>query len=225
MATTSILLLASMHNFHQDHPHYDYDKLFQVVAKIKPDYVGVEIRPEDLGTDEAYLSRNYPYEMVELAKRYSENSFGFDWLDDDIAGKPIPDNYWKELSKIKKLERQVVDDSNFQDALQVDELLEQQMEILKTATPASLIDGRYGEVTKKYYEALDNLLRGTQYELISIHRAKRDRMIGAHIVDFIRGHAGKRIALVMGANHHIFAKETLVKEFNDGELIYFQPDQ
>ena len=218
-------MLASLHKFHQDHPTYDYEKLFQVVKDFEPDYVGVEIRPEDMGADEAYLSRNYPYEMIELAKRYGDKSFGFDWLDDDIAGKSIPENYWKEINRIKKLERLVGDDPEFQDTPQVDEFFEQQMEILKSATPVSLIDGRYGEVTKRYYEALDNLLRGTQYELISIHREKRDKMIGAHIVDFIRANTGKRIALVMGANHHVFAKETLEKEFGDGEIIFVQPNE
>jgi len=225
MKSTTILAVASLHKFHIDHPYFDYDKLFLVVDEFQPDYVGVEIRPEDIGADEEYLRRNYPHEMIELSKRYDYgHCFGFDWLGEDIAGQPIPENYWKEISEQKKLERTLGEDPNFQESPLLDDLLNQQMEILKTATPASLIDGRYGSVTKKYYQALEDLLRGTKYEPIPQFREKRDQEIGGHMVNFIREHPGSRIALVMGANHHIYALETLSSNFTDEQLVFAKPE-
>ena len=225
MKTTTLLTVASIHQFHKDHPSFDYEKLFQVIDKFQPDHVGVEIRPEDISADEDYLGRNYPYEMIELSKRYGNGQcFGFDWLGDDIAGQPIPENYWKEISEYKKLERALGDDPEFQEAPLVENLLDQQMDILKNATPASLIDGRYGAVTKQYYQAVDDLLRGTKYEAISQFREKRDQEIGKHMVNFIREHTGSRIALVMGANHHVFAVETIAKYFDNEQVILALPD-
>ena len=225
MKTATLLTVASMHQFHKDHPSFDYDRLFQVIDKFQPDHVGVEIRPEDIGADETYLSRNYPFEMIELSKRYGDDQcFGFDWLGEDIAGQPIPDNYWKEISVQKKLERELGDDPDFQETPLPDNLYNQQMDILKTATPASLIDGRYGAVTKQYYQAVDELLRGTKYEAISQFREKRDQEIGKHMVNFIREHPGSRIALVMGANHHVLAMETFSKEFANKELFFEKPE-
>ena len=223
MKTTTILVLASMHQFHKDHPTFDYDRLFNAVENFQPDFVGVEIRPEDIGAGENYLSQNYPFEMIELSKEYGDGRcFGFDWLGEDIAGQPIPNNYWKEISVHKKLEREMSDDDSI-DFTELEDLFEQQMAILKTATPASLIDGRYGAVTKRYYQVSDDVLRETRYEFITQFRRRRDQEIGKNIVDFILSHAGSRIALVMGANHQVYALETLTNDLEIEDVVYEQP--
>jgi len=222
MKLTTVMAIASMHRFHKDHPTFDYDKLFYVVERFQPDYVGIEIRPEDISADESYLARNYPHEMVTLSKRYSDRCFGFDWLGEDIIGQPIPSNY-KEISVYKRLERAINEDTDFESGI-LDDLFEQQMDIVKTATPTSLIDGRYDTVTKRYYQTVDDLLRGTKYELISKFNHKRDQEIGQNIVNFIRGHFGTRIALIMGANHHVFVLETLSNYFGNKHVVYEQPN-
>jgi len=225
MKPTVILAIASLHKLHIDHSYFDYERLFQIIDRFQPDYVGMEIRPEDIGTDEDYLRHNYPFEMIELSKRYGNGQcFGFDWLGEDIAGQPIPVNYWKEISVQKKLERSIAEDPEFQETPLLDSFIDQQMDIIKNATPVSLIDGRYGAVTKQYYQAMNDLLHSTKYEPLSQFREKRDQEIGQHMVNFIREHPGSRIALVMGANHHVFALETLSREFADGELIFAKPE-
>lgn len=218
------MVIASIHQYHKDHPTFDYDRLFHVVECFQPDYVGVEIRPEDIGADESYLARYYPHEMVTLSKRYSNRCFGFDWLGEDIIGQPIPDNFkGTSVYKYKQLERVINEDTDFKSGT-LDDLLEQQMDIVKTATPASLVDGRYDTVTKRYYQTLDDLLRGTKYELISKLNHKRDQEIGQNIINFVRGHFGTRIALIMGANHHVFALETLSNYFGNKHVVYEQPN-
>ena len=64
MKPTTILAVASMHRFHKDHPTFDYEKLFQVIADFHPNYVGVEIRPEDV---DRRSFRNAPRCRAELA--------------------------------------------------------------------------------------------------------------------------------------------------------------
>ena len=198
-----------MHGLHKNHPTFDYDTLFQVVEDFKPDYVGVEIRPEDLGAEDSYLLQNYPFEMVELSRRYkSDRCFGFDWLGDDIEGKPIPHNYWEEKSLYKRLERELDKDQNYQSE-ELDAILSKQIEICKTANPGSFNDGRYDEINKRYYQILDEMLCDSKYEIITQIRKQRDKEINRHIISFIQEHPGKRIALVMGANHRIFVLESL----------------
>jgi len=226
MKPTTIMAVASMHQFHKEHPTFDYDDLFQVIEQFHPDYVGVEIRPEDIDTNEAYLRKNYPFEMVKLSKDYDNGRcFGFDWLGEDIAGQPIPNNYWEDVSVYKRLERELSDDASMisnELANELESLLEQQIDILKTATAASLIDGRYGNITKQYYQASDDLLRGTKYEMISEFRRRRDQEIGKNIVNFIHKHPGTRIAVVMGANHHAYALEALSNSL-EFDVNYEQP--
>jgi len=222
MTQTKIMVLASMHQFHKEHPSFDYETLFQVVEEFKPDHVGVEIRPEDIGADEGYLARNYPFEMIKLSQVYSDRCFGFDWLGMEIAGQRIPDNYWKEISLYKKLERELSDDETIASG-DVDRFFEQQMDILPTATPASLVDGRYGAATKSYYQAVEAMLRGSKYELIFEFRRARDYEIGQNIINFVRSHPGSRIVLVMGANHHVYAMETLSTAFTSKDVVYEMP--
>jgi hypothetical protein len=71
---TEVLVVSSLHSAHRDHATFDYDVLFSVVRDFDPDFVGLEIRPEDIGMGEKYLSSNYPREMVELARRYQGRS-------------------------------------------------------------------------------------------------------------------------------------------------------
>jgi hypothetical protein len=224
MKLTIIMAIASMHQIHKDHPTFNYNALFHIVDDFHPDYVGVEIRPEDIDTDTIYLEQNYPYEMIELSKRYGDGQcFGFDWLGEDIDGQPIPSNYWKEISAYKRLERELSEDVGF-NSDELDGLFEQQMDIAKSATPAALLDGRYDAVTKRYYQIGDALLRGTKYELISKFRHNRDLKISQNIVNFIHKHPGTRIALVMGANHHAFVLETLSIHFGSEHVLYEQPN-
>ncbi|MFW9933155.1 MAG: hypothetical protein ACFFDR_10910 [Candidatus Thorarchaeota archaeon] len=217
MKQTKAKLIASMHGFHKDHPTYDYETLFQVVEDFEPDHIGVEIRPEDLGAEISYLMQNYPFEMVELSKRYSDQCFGFDWLGSDIEGNPIPVHYWQEKSVYKQLERELDKDPMFQSE-ELDELFSKQVDICKSATPTSFDDGRYDVITKRYYEILDKIIQDTKYELVTQVRERRDQEINRNIVNFIQAHPGSRVALVMGANHRAFVLKALQLNFEDGQL-------
>ena len=214
------MVVASMHRYHQDHPTYDFATVYSLVRSQDPDYVGVEIRPEDIGADEVYLAKSYPPEMIALMKEYGTRAFGFDWLGNEIAGRPIPDNWWKEQSEVKRLERALSSDPAMQSGLD-DELSKQQQELLKSATASSLTDGRYATLVRKRRQLLSKMVGSGKYLPFVKYTEDRERRIGDNIVRMIRSHPGKKFVLVMGADHHGFAVERLRKEF--GSQIVIEP--
>ncbi len=171
---TQVMIVASMHGLHKTSTAYSYEMLYALVRDFKPDLVGVEIRPEDLGRDQEYLQDNYPKEMIELAQTWGEHAFGFDWLGNDVAGAPIPHDWWTHGSPIKRLERELDQDPDFK-SKQLDAIRAQQSDILRSATPSSLNDGRYDRLNDAYYARLQQRLHGTRYAPIAQFYASRDR--------------------------------------------------
>lgn len=105
-----VMVVASIHGRLATSTYFTYDDLYSLVNRFRPDFVGVEIRQEDLYRGSAYLARNYPVEMVHLSQLYSDRVFGFDWLGDELTGRAIPNDWWNVESPIKRLER-TIDDS------------------------------------------------------------------------------------------------------------------
>ena len=168
----------------------------------------------------AYLSSNYPREMVELAHRYRERAFGFDWLGHEIAGTSIPESYFKNLSTTKLMEE--LDGDEVMMASKPEQIArfeEAQWKIIASATPASLTDGRYGALVRQIDELEQNWLSGSRYEEILAFNRLRDEEIARNLIQFIEGHPGSRIVAVMGADHRTFAAEAVAQHFaNDIEL-------
>ncbi|GBR11047.1 hypothetical protein AOE01nite_09210 [Acetobacter oeni] len=201
------MVLPVLHNLHRANSHYSYEDIYRLVATFRPDQVGVEIRQEDLTFDNRYLTNNYPTEMVHLAHQYSSHTFGFDWLGNEIAGRPIPDDWWAKHSRIKSLERsfdQVLSKTVRDKKLlsKVNELSTEQMKIAKTATAAQLADGRYDRVCADYYTALDKLTRNTQYSELPRFYSDRDRHLAMNVIQHLKNYPGNRIVVVTGADHH-----------------------
>jgi hypothetical protein len=66
-----------------------------------------------MGRDTDYLAANYPTEMIALAQTRRSRAFGFDRLGDDVAGAAIPADWWAVRSPIKRLERELDQDSKY----------------------------------------------------------------------------------------------------------------
>lgn len=195
-----VAVISAMHGLHRDHPGYDYDDLYALVAAYEPDLVGVEVRSEDMGRTGDYLARNYPAEMVALAQDYGERAFGFDWLGAELEGRAIPEGWWREGSEIKALERALGSDPHFTDR-DGERLDAAQFEILQDATVRSLHDGRYDAVTREKYARLSERLAGTVYAPVSEFYAERDRQITETIRAMAVANPGARIVVVTGADH------------------------
>jgi nitrogenase molybdenum-iron protein alpha/beta subunit len=91
----------------------------------------------------------------------------------------------------------------------VDALRQRQLELIRSATAASLNDGRYDDITRAYYEAFAKSVSGSPYERLAIFYRERDRRIAENVSRIIKEHAGKRVAVIMGADHRAHTIETL----------------
>ena len=45
-----ILVLSTMHQYHDNMPYYSFDELSQIIEKLRPDVLAVELTPADLKT-------------------------------------------------------------------------------------------------------------------------------------------------------------------------------
>ena len=161
---SQIFVCSTIHQSHKENPNYTYDDLFKFISSYNPDIIAVEIRPEDIDSSQTYLSQNYPWEMYEVKNRFKNKKIlGFDWLGNELEGKSIPPNYWREISNLKKLERQLNKDTTFLSTLsKADSLKEIKLKIFLNADLTGLNDGRYNAVNlTEYLEVLKNLSKGT----------------------------------------------------------------
>lgn len=213
-AVTEVVVIPSIHGAHKDHPTYDYEVLFSLVETLRPDFVGVEIRPEDIGKASKYLSSNYPHEMVELSRRYAGRVFGVDWLGAGIVGQAIPAGYFANLEALKLMA--ALDEDPLQNARKPDQLAaleSQQTRLVELATPASLADGRYGQMCREIDRLERAWLAGTIYEDTLDFNQQRDAEIAANIIAFLESNRSKRVVLVLGADHRTFAVASIREHF------------
>src|SRR5690606_9807764 len=214
---TEVLVISTLHGAHEVNPNYSYADLFSFIEAFNPDVLGVEIRAEDLTRPAAYLKQNYPYEMYICREKYpSTLVVGFDWLGDDLAGRAIPERYWKEQSPIKKLQQELSADSVMREKLAVlDVLSEEKKALALRASLTSLNDGRYDLINRVYYAQLNVLLKNTPYEALSTFYATRDEMIARQILALIKSHPGKRMLFLVGADHRAYVVQEITKTFGD----------
>lgn len=203
----TVMVVASLHKGHLTDPNYSYDKLNTIINHFKPDWVGVEIRPEDMTADPAYLEAWYPQEMRTLGATYGDKAFGFDWFGDDLTGQAIPAD-WRTTSTVKTLEAASDGAAELQTpdklvlSAKLDAIRAQQDALLAKTSPRGLNDGRYDALCVEYYDTLKQYYAGTRFEDISTFYTARDAHIAANIAAFIKAHPGERIAVVTGADHH-----------------------
>jgi hypothetical protein len=207
------MVIATVHRLHERIPTYSYDMLYERIRAFAPTAIGVEIRPEDIREPVDYRRRYYPREMVDLSEEYAPIAAGIDWLGPAIEGQLIPDGYFQTM-EIKSLERELENDP---DAVspELEALNAQKQPLIRTATPASLNDGRYDVINREYYRVLREHHRGTRYQLLPDFYAARDAHIDANGVSLVRAKPGGRVALVIGADHRAFLIDALTAAFED----------
>lgn len=217
---TRVMVLATIHSAHKDHAAYSYEDLYGTVRSFAPDVVAVEMRQEDLHRDDDYLARNYPLEMRQLASQYTPQVRGFDWLGAELEGRPVPEDWWAAQSWVKRLEREKARDSDVR-TTEANALRDQQMDIVRSATAAGLNDGRYDAITRAYYRALANSLTGTRYAPLTEFYQERDRRIAANVARIVADHRGRRVVIVLGADHRAPVIDALNQQF--GSMIELVP--
>jgi hypothetical protein len=218
---SEVLIISTIHGAHKVNPTYSYDSLFKFIEKFNPDIIGVEIREEDIDSSFTYLKNNYPYEMYECIKNYpSKNVLGFDWLGTELKGKAIPENYWKNSSAIKKLQKKLNTDSTILQKLSILDIIKEEKN--KLAMKASLLelnDGRYDLINHIYYEQLKALLQDTDFIALSDFYQQRDEHIAQNILEIIRNNKGKQMIFLIGADHRDYTLKKVSNELGNQILL------
>lgn len=223
---SEVVIISTIHGAHKTNPNYSYDSLYKFIDKFNPDVIGVEIRNEDIDSSFTYLKNNYPYEMYACIKKYpSKNVLGFDWLGKELEGKAIPENYWKDISAIKKLQQKLNTDSTILKKLSIlDIIKEEKNKLALNASLPELNDGRYDLINHIYYEQLKALLQATVYLSLSDFYQQRDEHIAQNILEIIKKNKGKRMIFLIGADHRDYtlkkvsnelSKDILLNDFNN----------
>ena len=216
---TSVAVVSALHGGHNINPDYSYEDLYALIDSLNADIIGVEIRPEDIDSSVAYLSRSYPKEMYELRDRYpSRKVIGFDWLGESIEGRPISEDYFQNLDIIR-LSGELGNDSVFQLKLgRLDILAELKEEIALKGSIAEIHDG-YDSLNRIYYREMASLYKDSKYEPVYDFYEDRDRNIGQNIIEVISENPGKKLVFIMGADHRSHAIDVILENFNDVELV------
>jgi len=204
-------LIPVLHGLHKTNQAYNYDSLKAIISRLKPDVIAVEIRPEDIGSDTTYLKKNYPLEMWTMPFWFPQARMaGFDWLGEDIRGKAIPENYWKEQAAIKKWERRLNKDSLYAKKLAVcDTISKTRLEILKTSSLRQILESRDSELVKQYYTCLETSLEGSEYQQITDFYSRRNRKMVKNLKQLRRELKGKVLVIITGDDHYPYLFDAL----------------
>lgn len=211
---TRVCLLPALHGLHKANPRYSYDSLRAIIGSIQPDVIAVEIRPEDISADTAYLKRNYPFEMWMMRYWFPLAALeGFDWLGAELEGKPVPDRYWKEQSGIKSLERSLDADTVYASRLApCQAFVEERLAILKTQSLPAILQSRDAALVKAYYDCLDIGLKESRYAALTGFYTERNKRMSGRLGALIRKHPNKTIVVLTGDDHYPFLRDYLLKQ-------------
>ena len=213
---TEIMILGTLHGLHRNNEAYSFDDIFSIIEQFNPDAAGVEIRSEDIDQPKEYLSKYYPYEMIETKSRFGSRIpvHGFDWLGDEIKGRLIPDGYFQK-HQVEILEAEFEADTIPQKAY-FEKLDHDRMLLVTNKTAQECNDGRYDASGEDYYAQFAAAFAGTKYQLITDFYRKRDENIGRNIISIIEQNEGKKIIFLMGMDHRVFAIKNIRAKFGDG---------
>ncbi|ESQ89364.1 hypothetical protein ABAC460_12705 [Asticcacaulis sp. AC460] len=206
IAPATLMVVATLHDLHEVNPRYGYDDLYRLIAGFKPDWVGLEMRPEDVTGDPVWLASVYPKEVVDLRAAYGDKVFGFDWLGDELNGKPLPVG-WFESTPIGELQAQTGDAPELHTpekqalAVRLSDIATQKRAVLETASARQVNDGRYDALCVAYDNTLKAYYDGTRFAGITAFNTGRKARIAANIAQFAKAHSGERIAVITGPDH------------------------
>ncbi|ANE51186.1 hypothetical protein [Flavisolibacter tropicus] len=211
---TTVYLIPSLHGIHKTNAKYNYDSIKATVQRIHPDVIAVEIRKEDISSDTAYLKQNYPYEMWMMRYWFPTTTIeGFDWLGTELEGKPIPNRYWQDHSRIKALQKLLSLDTVYSKKLANCQLYaDQRMTILNNSTLKGILLSNDAVLIKEYYDCLTQQLRGSDYEELTTFYDTRNQQMMQRLKELVTLYSGKRIVVITGDDHAPYLRAFLSKQ-------------
>ena len=213
-AQTKVYLIPTLHGLHKTNSLYGYDSLRAILSRIHPDVLAVEIRPEDIGADTGYLKSNYPLEMWMSRFWFPSLTLeGFDWLGPELQGRPIPNRYWKDSSRIKALEQLLQTDTLFSTRLKTcDMYTEERLSVLKNQSLRSILRSNDAILTKVYYNCLNTQLQGTDYGELTRFYDDRNKHMQENLGRLIERYPQKKLVVLTGDDHYPYLLEYLRKQ-------------
>lgn len=213
-AQGKVYIIPVLHGMHQTNPEYTYDSVRAIVGRLKPDVIAVEIRAEDTGSDTSYLKQNYPLEMWMMRYWFpSATIAGFDWLGTELEGRPIPERYWKDHSRVKALQALLKTDTVYNRKLQACQLYtDQRLDILERQSLRGILQSNDAILVKEYYNCLGQHLKGSEYEELTRFYDARNAHIQRNVAALATAHKGKTIVVLTGDDHYPYLREYLVKQ-------------
>lgn len=211
---TTVYLIPALHGMHKTNVHYNYDSIQATIQRINPDVIAVEIRNEDIIADTSYLKQNYPYEMWMMRYWFPTTTLeGFDWLGAELEGKPIPNRYWQDHSRIKALQKLLNLDTVYSKKLAGCQLYtDQRLAIMNSSTLKGLLQSNDAILIKEYYDCLTQQLRGSQYEELTAFYDTRNQQMMQRLQAILALHAGKRMVVITGDDHAPYLRAFLAKK-------------
>ena len=205
---TEVLVLPSIHGAHKSNPNYNYKDLFEVVRKYDPSVIGIEIRPEDMKENREYLDPYYPEEMMMLIDSFPQKTRGIDSYGAELEGKLLSKDLradtTSQIGRFFLLQKRMNQDSVLiqkEEELGIPAMQKEQMRIALNYSPQQMINGEYDSITGHYYHVLDSLLQKSSYEDYVKFNSGRDLKITENALGLIEANEGKKVMIVIGANH------------------------
>jgi len=210
-AQTKVILIPTIHSLHKSNAQYNYDSLKRFVERLNPDVIAVEIRDIDLNADTNYLKRNYPYEMWMMRYWFTGKIIeGFDWLGEELEGKPVPERYWQEQSQIKRLEKELDEDSNYGKKLQnCIGYTKERLKILSKYTLTGILASKDDSLIRSYYDCMEQQLSGSRYQQLPRFYDKRNKKMETRLHSIIQKHQNKVIVILTGDDHYPYLLDYL----------------
>ncbi len=207
--SNQVEIIGVLHGFHKESVVCSYQHIFDFVQQYNPEVLCIEIRAEDLHKEDGYLERIYPFEMVELKRRYVDQIevIGVDWLGTDIEGIEVPENYFKELP-VKILEKRFESDVEMASERSLLQIIDgYRYQCISSRSLGEINDGKYDVLCRVYYKQLNQLLAHTTYSQMVTSYEIRDEKIAQNVSDVIAQNQGKRILIVVGLDHKSYLLE------------------
>lgn len=214
---TELLILPTIHTGHAKNVNYSFSHVTKIIENFKPDIIAIEIRPEDMDQDTAYLKKFYQPEMIMARLGFpGVPKVGIDFMGSEMEGKNLPADFSRdtigEMGRFRVTNQKLMKDSAIVKARIAKGLVSlksKQGELMGKLSANELLDGSYDKVTDEYTRAQTEVLANSPYQYYDAFSIKRDQKIADNIKDLAIRNPGKRIIVLSGANHHNRAVNTL----------------
>ena len=220
---TEVLVLPTLHGAHEMNMNYTYDDLMATVKAYDADVIGLEIRPVDMQLDSDSLDVFYPIEMIRVRDSFPDKTSGIDFYSQQVENETVNRQMFidstTEMGRIKRLQREMGTDSlliSRYEAFGIPEIQKNQQRIALNYSAEEMINGEYDSLTGRQYELEDSLFKNSSYEAYSSFNNERDLQITKNALELVKKNPGKKVLLLVGANHRNRLMDSL--KVRNGEL-------